>query len=74
MAAIENKTYYTIAIRRDDGKWYPEFGDYDREVVADERADILHGAEVTAKNVKIIRSNHAQADIDAAIAKLNNTN
>lgn len=62
-------TYYTLAVR-EDGVWAPQFGDYDRDVVADEKLDYRdHG--YSARDLKIIRTGDTQADIDARIAAMN---
>lgn len=68
-----SKAYYTLAERQPDGTWAPAFGDYDKDVVAQERADMLHGSagRIRAKDLRIVRSGDSQAAIDAAIAKLN---
>lgn len=70
------KKYYTLAQFNVEAKtWQPQFGDYDRKVVEDEREDILCGYNcgvmVRKKDVKIITTDETQAAIDAAIAKLN---
>lgn len=64
------RTYYTLAIRR-DGKWSPEFGDYDRDNVNDEWESYFHGDCVPRDDLRIVTSGDAQADVDAAIAALN---
>jgi hypothetical protein len=65
------RTYWTLAIR-ESGVWAPQFGDYDREVVEQERLDVLDGYDPPLKrDTKVIKSGDLQADIDAAIAKLN---
>jgi hypothetical protein len=70
------RSYYTLAVRWHEvgltlGHWTPEFGDYDEEVVEEERRyyRIDHGHK--AKDLKIIRTGDTQAEIDAGIAKLN---
>ncbi len=62
------KRYYTLLALYDTG-WGVEFGDYDCEVVEQERADSWDQHEDPA--TKIIRTGDAQADIDAAVATLN---
>lgn len=49
--------------------WSIEFGDYDRETVEAERDEYLR--DYPAKRLKIIRTGDGQADIEAAVAKLN---
>jgi len=62
--------YYSLLIR-EHGKWSVEFGDYDRETVEFERADILYYSGYGARDLKIIKSGVSQSSIDAAVAKLN---
>lgn len=63
---------YHSLIQRIDGRWYPQFGDYDRECVAEERRGMIEGFPgEKAANLKIITTGPKQADIEAAIAKLN---
>ena len=62
------RKYYTLAIW-DGAQWGPQFGDYNREVVAQERADSY--AEYLGRHAKIIATGPKKADIEAAIAKLN---
>lgn len=69
-------TYYTLAIRWTDepgAKFCPEFGDYDREVVADEGISAKEQAIFEGRKIacRIIRTRDHQDDINAAIAKLN---
>jgi hypothetical protein len=65
---MKTKSYYTLLIL-EAGKWYIHFGDYDKEVVEDEKADVKD-SDPKAK-LKIIRTADAQAAIDAAVADLN---
>jgi hypothetical protein len=64
------RRYFTLIEKADNGFWTIEFGAYDREDCKSEledRAD--HG--VRKKDLKIIATGPKQADIDAAVAKLN---
>jgi len=65
------RTYYTLAVRDTaTDAWAAEFGAYDKDDVTAERTDyIWHGTP--PRNVKVIKSGAKQADINAAIAKLN---
>lgn len=69
------RTYYTLVTRdwndgaKAMGPWTPQFGDYDREVVQDEREEYLN--EYAASDLKIVTSGDTQAEIDERIAKLN---
>ncbi len=68
------KPYYTLLARDDaSSPWRIEFGDYDRECVEDEDTD-LHDANSDNYHfdTRIVRTSDAQADIDAAVATLNN--
>ena len=65
--------YYTLAIYNiEHNKWYAEFGDYDKELVRDEMNYHTEGYEaILMNNMKIVKTNHDQQSIDAAINKLN---
>lgn len=67
------KTYYSLVERRANGQWGPQFGDYDKEAVEAERRDMLYSGagRLRGKDLKIIKTGDRQADIDAAVAKLN---
>jgi len=64
------KPYYTLVVRDADNPlyWSPEFGDYDKSVVEDERIAMMDDPFV---KVRIIRTMDDQASIDAAVAALN---
>ena len=66
------RKYYTLCTR-EDGVWAPQFGDYSREVVEQERDDYRDSSHQTykARDLRIITSGDKQADINAAVAKLN---
>lgn len=65
------RKYHTLCIR-EDGIWAPQFGDYSREVVEQERDDHRDSANgYKAKDMRIITSGDTQAAINAAVAKLN---
>ena len=69
-----SRKYYTLLIR-DAGKWSIHFGDFDRQVVLDEREDCRHGSnETKARDLKIIATTGKQVDIDAKVAELNTPN
>lgn len=76
-----SKTYYTLAVKSEAGIWGAQFGDYSRDVVAQEMQDML--ASDTAgglspaffkPNYKTIKSGDSQAEIETAIAALNGVN
>lgn len=66
------RTYYTLAVKpkAEGQQWSPQFGDYDRKVVAQEiedtKADWPKGSKF-----KIVKSDGKQAAINAAIDALN---
>jgi hypothetical protein len=64
-----SKRYHTLAIR-EDGIWAPQFGAYDRSDVTDE-LDIYLDQGVRKRDLKIITTGELQAEIIAAVAKLN---
>lgn len=66
------RTYYTLAVR-EDGRWSPQFGDYERPHVDAERDD-YRDQGYKATHLKIIATGPLQADVDAAIATLNGSN
>lgn len=62
--------YFTLLTRQSATEaWSIHFGDYDREVVADEQADVKDSDETI--KTKIISSKDDQASINAAFAKAN---
>jgi len=69
-------SYYTLVVRI-DGKWSPQFGDYDLEVVEDEKMewdDVAYDVSffgVNPPDVKIITTSECQTHIDAEVMKLN---
>jgi hypothetical protein len=68
------RTYYTLAVQWEKGDRYsPEFGDYDLEVVNDEREDIAYSYDLKSKQIKVIKTDGSQSSIDQAIAKLNSS-
>lgn len=69
MTTRKPRAYYTLAVR-EDGRWTPQFGDYDRELVEFERQDYRdHGHK--ARDLKIVTSIAGRRFVEAAIAKLN---
>jgi hypothetical protein len=64
------RPYYTLAARA-HGVWFPQFGDYDREIVEAELQDYRdHGRR--ARDLKIVRSQDARkVSVEMALAKLN---
>ena len=57
---------YHVLLIESNGKWYIEFGDYDRDVVLEEKSD-----SYADEKTKIITTTDVQKDIDSAVAKLN---
>jgi hypothetical protein len=66
---MPNRPYFTLAIR-EDGRWSPQFGDYERAVVAQEIRDCY--AHVRKPDRKIVKSDPDCDAINAALAALNN--
>lgn len=57
--ASKSRTYHHLLTREDDGKWYPQFGDYDKECVKQERLDTYLSeykgdGKYKAKDIKIV--------------------
>ena len=66
------RKYYTLIVKEPGEEWSPQFGDYDRGVVADEGDGMKSSAIWDRKaKMKIICTGDKQADIDAEIARLN---
>lgn len=57
------RRYFTLITKSSDGRWSPQFGDYDREVVVDEMRD-----EYAGKVCRIISTNDDTASINERIA------
>jgi hypothetical protein len=67
----KRRVYYTLLSREPHSKrWVIEFGDYDRNVVRDERDDMKDG-DYCDHAFKIITTGETQAEIDAEVARLN---
>lgn len=58
--------YFTLA-QRTGNAFFPQFGDYDRDTVEQERRDMIASGEGKARDFRIVRSGDSQADIDAAV-------
>jgi len=67
------KPYFTLVVYDTEHKqWYNEFGDYDKECVAWEMDDYIHGyMDVKPKNIKILKTLDDPNSIQTAINKLN---
>ena len=65
-----SRSYYSL-ITRTAGRWAVQFGDYDRDVVAEEADAVAYSEDLKKADVRIIRTGAKQADILAAVAKLN---
>jgi hypothetical protein len=67
-----SRTYYTLLEKHHgDNTWRIAFGDYDREVVAQERDDIRDGGSFEGQRLKIIWSLDSQEAIDRRVAEIN---
>tara|TARA_R100000458_G_C8203095_1_gene193014 strand:+ start:281 stop:547 length:267 start_codon:yes stop_codon:yes gene_type:complete len=62
----DNTMKYHVLLIEYNGRWYIEFGDYDRDVVLEEKSD-----SYADEKTKIITTTDVQKDIDSAVAKLN---
>ena len=71
---VKTRKYYTLVGLNTDHVWEIIFGDYDREVVEDERDDIKdnqeNGVFHDIAKFKIITTSDKQADIEAKVAGL----
>jgi hypothetical protein len=65
------KRYFSL-LERDSAEspWAVQFGDYDRETVESERDEMIDRG-IKRRNLRIIETGSKQADIFAAVAKLN---
>lgn len=59
------RKYHTLAVF-EDGQWAPQFGDWDKDVVKQEREDSYDGQRTC-----IVTTDGSQAAIDATIAEMN---
>lgn len=62
------RRYWTL-LTRDDGRWSPQFGDYQRSLVESEKSD--YRGEYRLGDLQIICTGDRQCDIDAAVQRLN---
>jgi hypothetical protein len=68
---MNNEQPYYIAVAQEYGTWILEFGDYDRDVVKQEIADLKYADKYDGvkRKYKLIKCSDAdQVTIDAAIA------
>ena len=67
------RKYYTLCVYEPDhDKWFNHFGDYELDVVADEKQDLNYGWDgILMKHMRIISTPDDQTAIDAALDKLN---
>ena len=72
---VKTQKYYTLVGLNTDHVWEIIFGDYDREVIEDEKSD-QEDADCSDDylSFKIIKTNEAQADIEFAVKRLNEKN
>jgi len=67
----KSRKYHTLAVRdAEDHVWSPQFGDYDRSVVAQELVD-TKDQWPRGTRFQIITTGDKQRDLDEAIAALN---
>jgi hypothetical protein len=62
------RRYFTLCTL-DEGRWSPQFGDYQRSLVEAEAED--YRREYRRHDLKIIVTGARQADIDSAVSALN---
>lgn len=65
-----SRKYFTLACRENDARWYPQFGDYARGTVVQEKQD-TYATEYRGKDMKIIVSGDTKEEIDRALECLN---
>lgn len=65
---MTKRNYHTLFIR-EDGRWCPQFGDYERSVVAQEQRDEYPGLKKS--EWKIVTHEDSLAGHNAAVAELN---
>lgn len=68
MESTMSNNYYTL-VTYEHNRWSPQFGDYSRKVVEQERVDSY--SDLKRSQTKVICTNAGQADIDAFVAHLN---
>ena len=66
---MANRTYYTL-VTLIKGKWYEQFGDYDKEVVIQEQED-TYDEDPYFEKCKIIKHKEGMEGLNAALALLN---
>ena len=64
-------TYYTLAIRYEDGRWGPEYGSYLQSDVIDEGKAYIYSEGTRRKDLRIVKSAEDQVSIETAINNLN---
>lgn len=65
-----SRKYHTLLTRM-EGVWAIEFGSYDRADVVAELEAIHDGGMYLKRDMKIVTTGDAQADIEAKVAELN---
>ncbi len=63
------RKYYSLLTKAEDGRWYVQFGDYKKSVVAEERDSMV--SKIARKDTRIITTGSKQSYINAAVAALN---
>lgn len=70
---MTKRKYYSVIEKQPDGKWAPQFGDYDREVAEQEMRDMKDsGSFVKGTKLKVITTQGTQEAIMAKCEELNN--
>lgn len=66
------KRYFTLIVREaKNTPWSVHFGDYDRDTVEQEQADIVDAGDYAKHRTMIIQTTDQQSAIEARLAKLN---
>lgn len=66
-----SRRYYTLCTIESDGKWHPQFGDYDRETVLDEQAEYINAGWKRTYETHVIATGDSQEAINKRIAEMN---
>lgn len=69
MAKLKER-YFTLLVKEPQGKWSPQFGDWDKAVVAQERDDVKDDWPKGSK-FRIIETAPSQDWVNLAVKELN---
>lgn len=69
---VTNRKYWTLACRDPDtGRWSPQFGDYDKNVVVQERDDYKDAGTYKPKDMVVVSHNDTPGALNIEIERLN---